>query len=336
MKAYTLGIESSCDETSLAVVRNRKVSACVVASSIAFHKRFGGIVPEIASRKQLEVIAFLLGEVLKKSRIGYSDIGLVAVTQAPGLIGSLLVGASFANALAYARGIKLAGVNHLKAHLFSAFLNNAIPIDRDFIGLVVSGGHTSIVHSRGFKSFTILGSTRDDAAGEAFDKIAKILGLGFPGGPRIARYARYGKASQALCIARKDIGLDFSFSGIKTAVLYAVQARRKKKRFSKQDVYDLARATQETIVEDVVGKTLEACRRKSCAIVVAGGGVTANAYLRSRLEEETKKRGIALRIADRKFTTDNAAMIAGLGEFEVQYRIKDACEAVEPRPYAQW
>jgi N6-L-threonylcarbamoyladenine synthase len=336
MSTLTLGIESSCDETSLALVHKRKVLSCVTASSIAFHKRFGGVVPEIASRKQLEVIGFLLDEALTCARVKARDIKLIAVTQAPGLIGSLLVGVSFANALSYALKVPLVGVNHLKAHLFAPFLDTDIPLRFPFVGLIVSGGHTSLLYSKGFRDFIPLGATRDDAAGEAFDKIAKILGLGFPGGPRIERAARAGTRTQNFSMARKDIGLDFSFSGIKTAALYYRDDLKKKKAFSRKAVADIACTVQGLIVEDIVHKAVAACTRTHAAAIVAGGGVMANAHMRARLVEEADKNGIKVFLPQGSFATDNAAMVAGLGEFEVQYTKPRMSASVEPYTHAQW
>ena len=221
---YVLGIETSCDETSAAVVKNgRKILSCVVSSSLKFHKKYGGVVPEIASRMQLETITQVLDSAIRQARVNLKEIDLISVTSGPGLLGSLLVGISFAKAISISLGIPLLGVDHIYSHIYANFLNGA-KIKLPFIGLVVSGGHTSLFYVRDFKKIETLGQTLDDACGEAFDKVAKILGLGYPGGPLIEKLAKGGdeRKIKFRCSGTKR-PLDFSFSGIKTAVLYFVK-----------------------------------------------------------------------------------------------------------------
>lgn len=305
----TLGIETSCDETSSAVLENGdRILSNVVSSSLAQHQPFGGVVPEIASRHCLEQIDLVFRLALRKAKVSEKDLDLIAVTQGPGLIGSLLVGLSFAKALAYQLAIPLVGVNHLEGHLAANFIGKPAP-GSGFVGLVVSGGHTELTcHRDG--SIKILGSTVDDAVGEAYDKIAKLLGLGYPGGPIIDRLAQKGNPKAYRFTKPKQEGrFDFSFSGIKTAVLYLVRENK----FSDPRLADLCASFQETVAGWLVEKTIDACRTQKVKEVVVGGGVSANSRLRSLLAEEARAYGIRVSFPPLSLTVDNAAMIARRG-----------------------
>lgn len=305
----TLGIETSCDETSCAVLENgNKILSNIVSSSFAKHKPFGGVVPEIASRHCLEQIDFVFREALRWAKVSRKDLNLVAVTYGPGLVGSLLVGLSFAKALAYELKIPFIGVNHLEGHLSANFIENSPP-EGPFVGLTVSGGHTELTYHRG-KSVELLGSTVDDAVGEAYDKTAKLLGLGYPGGPIIDRLAREGDPRAYRFSKPKQEGrFDFSFSGIKTAVLYLVN----RERIFGEKLKDLCASFQEAVARWLTEKTIAACRQKKAKEIVVGGGVSANSRLRHLLAEEAEPYRIRVRFPSLPLTQDNAAMIARRG-----------------------
>jgi len=325
----TLGIETSCDETGASVVKDGNVILSnTVASSLEFHKRYGGVVPEIATRYHVEVINYVVKDSLKKSKAGLKDIDLVAVTKGPGLVGSLLVGVSFAKALSYSLDIPLIGVNHLWAHLYSGLIEKP-EIKFPFIGLIVSGGHTSLVFCENTGKFKLLGQTRDDAVGEAFDKVAKILGLGYPGGPAIEKAARQGDPG-AVKFAPAYLGedsYDFSFSGMKTAVLYYVekQSPQKSRRAGTGKghyglwtmdyglICDIAAGFQKAVVDCLVVKAIDACKTKGVKTLVVGGGVSANILLRHELTREGRARGIDVIFPSSELSLDNAAMIAAMG-----------------------
>lgn len=313
-----LGIETSCDETAAAVVKDgRHILSSVVASSLPFHRKYGGIVPEIAFRKQLESMVQVAECSLSESGLGLEDIGLVSVTSGPGLLGSLLVGVSFAKSLSLARRLPLVGVNHLYSHIYASFLEG-VRIKPPFVALVISGGHTSLFHLEDFTKIRLLGATLDDACGEAFDKVAKILGLGYPGGPAIEKAGRLGDpAALRLSCCQTTRPLDFSFSGIKTAVLYHVRRRigvsSKNRHLSLFEVRDIASSFQQAVVEAVVTKALLACRLTKSAALVVGGGVAANARLREELFLRAAASGIHAYFPSKGLCLDNAAMVAGLG-----------------------
>lgn len=310
---YILGIETSCDETCASVVKDADtVLSNVVASSLKFHAAYGGIIPEIASRQQLESICSVVDASLKKSKVRPQDLGLIAVTQGPGLIGSLLVGISFARSLALSWKLPILGINHVRAHLYAAFIQHKISFP--FVGLVVSGGHTSLYKVHSLSHEEVLGSTRDDAAGEAFDKVAKILGLGYPGGPVIEMLARRGRKNAYAFSCACGLGSDFSFSGIKTAVLYKVRDLKKiYGRLSDEMTRDLCASFQEAVVSDLVAKSIRAAEKARAKTLVVGGGVAFNGYLRQRLEFAAAQAHIKLFIADKEYCLDNAAMVASLG-----------------------
>jgi N6-L-threonylcarbamoyladenine synthase len=317
---HILGIETSCDETSAAVVTDGCfVHSNVVASSLRDHQKYGGIIPEIASRRQLELISLVVASALEKAKMSLTDIGAIAVTCNPGLIGSLLVGISFARALSFAAGKPLIEVDHIKAHIYANFLRLAKdgeygrePLPKlPAIGLVVSGGHSSLYHIRDYNDFHPIGQTRDDAVGEAFDKVARILNLGYPGGPVIDRLAKQGENKKVrFPKAQLPGSLDFSFSGVKTAVLYHVQKHGQDKTF---DAAQVAYAFQDSVVSSLVEKCLLACKKYHANTLLIGGGVAANSGLRETLTAEAKERGISVFFPPMSLCLDNAAMIAGLG-----------------------
>lgn len=305
-----LGIETSCDETSASVVEDgKKVLSNSVVSSLKLHKKYGGIVPEIAFRMQLETITQVADCSLKEAGTKLKDIGLVSVTNGPGLLGSLLVGISFAKAVSIALNIPLLGVNHLHSHIYAPFFENKIRFP--FVALVVSGGHTSLFYVRDFDKMQLLGSTLDDACGESFDKVAKLLGLGYPGGALIEKISKKGKRGKIIfncCETRQ--ALDFSFSGIKTAVLYSV---RKQATLALCRKADIARSFQDSVLGAIVNKSLAACAAMENSRLVVGGGVVMNNQLRERFLEEAGRKGVKCYFPARRFCMDNAAMVAGLG-----------------------
>jgi N6-L-threonylcarbamoyladenine synthase len=315
-----LGIETSCDETAAAVVTDGcLVRSNVIATSLRDHQKYGGIIPEIASRRQLELIQLVTTGALEKAGLKLSDIQGIAVTRKPGLIGSLLVGISFARALSFAAGKPLVEVDHIKAHIYANFLR--LPKDGGYgrealprlpaIGLVVSGGHSSLYHVRGYDDFHLIGQTRDDAVGEAFDKVARILDLGYPGGPVIDRLAKTGenKLVRFPC-AHLPGSLDFSFSGVKTSVLYHVQKHGKDKNFDRAKV---AYAFQDSVVSSIIDKCLLACNKHRVNTLLIGGGVAANSALREGMAAHAQQHGIKVFFPSMALCLDNAAMIAGLG-----------------------
>lgn len=311
---YVLGIETSCDETSAAVVKNgSKVLSNIVTSSLSLHSKYGGVIPEIAFRMQMETITQVVETAIRDSGRCLNDIGLIAVTHQPGLLGSLLVGVSFAKGVHLARGIPLLGVNHLYSHIFASFLVGAKP-RFPFVALIVSGGHTSLYMVKDFDSLELLGATQDDACGEAFDKVAKIISLGYPGGPVIEKRAQAGDPKKIIfkCCDTKQI-FDFSFSGIKTAVLYYVQKNRKSGVLAKQAVNDICASFQESALDALVYKSLLACKRKGVRRLVVGGGVAANSLLRNKLQAQAGQEKIEVYFPSKALCMDNAAMVAGLG-----------------------
>jgi N6-L-threonylcarbamoyladenine synthase len=307
-----LAIETSCDETAAAVVDGgRKILSSVVASQDDVHAPYGGVVPELASRRHLEVLMPVVRRALETASMRLDDVDGFAVTHGPGLVGSLLIGCSAAKAIAYARRRPLVGVNHLEGHIYAAFLEGDPPAF-PFLALVVSGGHTALYLAREPRRYERIGQTRDDAAGEAFDKVAKLLGLGYPGGPAIERAARAGdpRAIAFPTANMSDGAPDFSFSGIKTAVSLHV---RRAGALDAAQVADVAASFQATAVKMLVRKTVKAARRAGVRRVVLTGGVAANTALREALEGECRERGWVLHVPSRRLCTDNAAMIAAAG-----------------------
>ncbi len=309
----TLGIETSCDETAVAIVEETfELRANLIAAQVHLHERFGGVVPEVAARAHVEALNPLLEEALETAGVQIGDVDGVAVTVGPGLVGALLVGMAAAKAISLAARVPLIGVHHLEGHYWANFLEHGPP-EPPFVALIVSGGHTMLVHVPELHHHVVLGQTLDDAAGEAFDKVARLLGLGFPGGPAIDRMAVEGDP-HAIRFPRamEDSGdLDFSMSGLKTAVLRHVKAEAAAGR----DLHlpDVAASFQEAIVDVQVTKTIEAARTTGVPTVLLGGGVVANTRLRERLLEAGAAEGLQVLVPSLGLCTDNAAMIACLG-----------------------
>jgi N6-L-threonylcarbamoyladenine synthase len=307
-----LAIESSCDETAAAVLADgRRLLSSVVASQDAVHAPYGGVVPELASRRHLEVITPVIEQALEGAGVKLADVDGIAVTQGPGLVGSLLVGCSVAKSLAWVHRKPLVGVNHLEGHIYAASLTEDAP-PHPFLALVVSGGHTALYHAREPLTYALVGQTRDDAAGEAFDKVAKLLGLGFPGGPVIQRVAEGGDPrAVAFPLAQMtDHSRDFSFSGIKTSVSLHVKRHGP---LGAAQVADIAASFQASVVKMLVRKTVKAALHLGVKRVVVTGGVAANGPLRQALGQEAAEHGLALHIPPPRLCTDNAAMIAAAG-----------------------
>jgi N6-L-threonylcarbamoyladenine synthase len=310
-----LTLETTCDETAAAVVTDRlEVLSSVVASQDDLHRRFGGVVPEIASRAQLERILPVVDQALRQAGLTLKDLDAVAVANTPGLAGSLLVGLMAAKALCLAREIPLVAVNHLQAHIYACRLASKEDVF-PCVGLVISGGHSSLYRCAGPLEFRLLGSTIDDAAGEAFDKVASMLGLPYPGGPAIQRAAERGNPNAypfPRALLKDEDRLDFSFSGLKTAVRYEIAGPGRvdfaKIRLGDGQVADLAASFQEAVVDCLVGKAFAALRRTGMRILCVGGGVAANARLRQRLSDEAQRQGVRLHVAPPRLCTDNAVM----------------------------
>jgi N6-L-threonylcarbamoyladenine synthase len=308
-----LGIETSCDETAAAVVeRARVVRSSVVASQIDRHARFGGVVPEIASRAHVELLTPVVAEALVEAGLSDHEVEAVAATSGPGLVGALLVGLSAAKALALVWDVPFVAVNHLEGHLYAAFLEEP-DLELPLVVLLVSGGHTMIVHMEEHGRYTLLGSTIDDAAGEAFDKVARYLGLGYPGGPVIDKLAAEGDPEAiAFPRAMADRGFDFSFSGLKTAVVNHVRSH------PEAATEDVAASFQEAVVDVLVDRTMKAARSVGAKGVCLGGGVAANSALRQRLVAACEADGVRPFVPSRAMCTDNAAMIAAAGWWRLQ------------------
>jgi N6-L-threonylcarbamoyladenine synthase len=313
-----LGIETSCDETAVALVENGRVLSNEVSSSVHLHSRYGGVIPEIASRFHTEYIFQVLQKALSDASCSVSDIDLVAVTQGPGLPGSLLVGIAFAKAISFAAEVPLVGVNHLHAHMLSCFLGRESGVlNKDifpFVGMVVSGGHTSIYACKGLKDFSVIGRTKDDAVGEAFDKVAKILDLGYPGGPVVEGRAASFPGEESIpfprALLKDEADLDFSFSGIKTAVMYYWRDSSK----TEEEKDKICFSFQEAVIDVIDEKLARAIRVTGTERLAVGGGVINNEALRQRLVSRCETEGVELYLPDKEYCADNAAMIASLGE----------------------
>jgi N6-L-threonylcarbamoyladenine synthase len=318
---FILGIETSCDETAAAVVEDgTAVLSSNVSSQVEVHHRYGGVVPELASRKHLESIVPVVAAAIRDSGINTDQIEAVAVTRGPGLVGALLVGFSFAKAYAYSLGIPLIGVNHLEGHINSVFLELQAP-PFPFVALLASGGHTGIYYVTSHTTIELMGQTRDDAAGEAFDKVAKILGLGYPGGEVIDRLSKEGdpdKIAFTRPYLRKS-GFDFSFSGIKTAVSLYVHKHQSNHRIR---IPDIAAGFQEAVVEVLAFKLINAALKKECGHVAVVGGVAANSGLRHKVRRDAEQQGLEVYIPSVKLCGDNAAMIAAAGYHYLQAGIE--------------
>lgn len=312
----TLAIETSCDETSIAILENgRNLLANIISTQIPIHQNYGGVVPEIASRKHIVNIMPVLKEALDEAKITLNDIDQIAVTYGPGLVGALLVGVSAAKALAFSLDVPLIGVNHLEGHIFANLLTHK-DLKPPFVSLVVSGGHTSLVEVRDYNKFYLIGQTRDDAAGEAFDKVARVMGLPYPGGPHIDKLAQKGNKDaidfpKALC---NKGNYDFSFSGLKSAVLnYLHNMEQKKLPINKEDV---AASFQKTVIAILVFKAIEALKETKLTKLVLAGGVAANSQLEEKLKVKCKELGYEFFYPSKILCTDNAAMIACRGYYQ--------------------
>lgn len=319
-----IGIESSCDETSVAILKNGKITANLISSQ-DFHKKFGGVVPELSSRAHLQIVNPLVKEALQKSSISLNDVELITATAGPGLIGALLVGLTYAKGLSYSLNKPFIGVNHIEGHIFSGFLMEEKPVF-PFIALVVSGGHTLLLLVKSFTEIVKLGSTVDDAAGEAFDKVSKMLGLGYPGGPKIQAAATKGDQNKInFPIAQLKDPYNFSFSGIKTSVLRYVQSLNG--NMNEQIINDIAASFQFAVVQALIRKLEKAIQNFNIKSISVVGGVAANKMLRESASELANKYDIKLIIPAFEYCGDNAAMIAFRGESLYAAGIRDTLES---------
>ena len=322
---YILGIESSCDDTAAAVLKDGKIVSNKVANQ-SIHEQYGGVVPELASRAHQQNIVPVVDLALKEAGVDKKDLSAIAFTKGPGLLGSLLVGASFAKSMSLALDIPLIGVHHMKAHILAHFIqDNEMKLpDFPFLALTISGGHTQIVQVNNHFDFKILGETRDDAVGEAFDKSAKIMGLPYPGGPLIDKYAQKGNPKAFRFPKPKVPGMDFSFSGLKTSILYFLQKQtRENPHFIEENLADLSASIQYTIVNILMDKLKLAVETTGINRIAIAGGVSANSGIRNALLEAEKKMNWQVYIPKFEFTTDNAAMIAIVGYLKYQVGMFD-------------
>ena len=313
---YILAIESSCDETAAAVVKNgREVLSNIISSQIELHKLYGGVVPEIASRKHIEKINPVIREALAEAGMKLEDMDAIGVTYGPGLVGALLVGVAAAKAISYAKNIPLVGVHHIEGHISANYIENK-DLEPPFLGMVVSGGHTHLVTVKDYGKYEILGKTRDDAAGEAFDKVARAIGLGYPGGPKIDKLAKEGNP-QAIAFPRAhvaDAPLDFSFSGLKSSVLnYINSCEMKHQEICRADV---AASFQAAVVDAIVSHTIEAAKTYHIDKVALAGGVASNSALRQAMKEKCEAAGLKFYYPSPILCTDNAAMIGCAAYYE--------------------
>lgn len=314
---YILAIESSCDETSAAVVVNgREVLSNVIASQIDTHKKYGGVVPEVASRMHIEAISGVVEEALKEANVTLDKIDAIGVTYGPGLVGALLVGLQFAKGLSFATKKPLIGVNHIEGHICANYIQHK-ELKPPFVSLVVSGGHTFIVHVKNYGDYEVIGQTRDDAAGEAYDKVARALGLGYPGGPKIDKLAKEGNP-KAIVFPRANFHeetLDFSFSGVKSAVLnYLNKCKMQEIEVNKADV---AASFQHAVIDVLKENVLLTCKKRNVKTIAIAGGVASNSSLRETLIKEASKRGIEVLFPAPILCTDNAAMIGSAAYFNL-------------------
>lgn len=309
-KHITLGIESSCDETAIGIVANgREMLANVISSQIDIHTEYGGVVPEIASRKHLENINGVIDKALDDAGITIDDVDLIGVTYGPGLVGALLIGVAAAKAISWSKGIPMVAVNHMHGHIAANYIEHK-ELEPPFMGLVVSGGHTNIINVESYNTCNKLGSTRDDAAGEAFDKVARVIGLGYPGGPKVDKAAKLGN-KEAISFKRvylENGSYDFSFSGLKTQALNYINSERQAGR--EIDVNDMAASFQEAVVEVLVNKAVSAALEFNQDRIVMAGGVASNSRLRELITEKAREHGIEILAPSPILCTDNGVMIA--------------------------
>lgn len=311
----TLGVETSCDETSIAIVRNgREVLTNRISSQIDLHKKFGGVVPEVASRKHIETIDYILDDALNEAKLSLNDIDNIAVTYGPGLVGALLVGLSYAKALSFALDKPLIGVNHIEGHISANYIEYP-DLKPPFVCLIVSGGHSHLVYIKDYGKYEILGRTRDDASGEAFDKIARAMNLGYPGGPIIDDLAKKGN-KDAIDFPRsylEEDSFDFSFSGLKSAVLNYLNSMKQKGE--NIVVEDVCASFQNAVIEVLVDKTVKLAKMKNSKIIAIAGGVASNSGLRELMQKKALEYNIEVKYPSRVLCTDNAAMIASAGYY---------------------
>ncbi|NMM50536.1 tRNA (adenosine(37)-N6)-threonylcarbamoyltransferase complex transferase subunit TsaD [Marinigracilibium pacificum] len=331
MSINILAIESSCDETAASVISDGKVVNNIIATQ-DIHEKYGGVVPELASRVHQQNIVPVVSEALKQANIEISDINAVAFTRGPGLLGSLLVGVSFAKGLSLARNIPMIEVNHMQAHILAHFIDDPKP-EFPFLCLTVSGGHTQLVVVRDYLDMEIIGQTKDDAVGEAFDKAAKIMGLPYPGGPLIDKYAKDGDPKKYTYPPAEIPGLDFSFSGIKTAILYFLRDELKSNPdFIKENINDICAGIQQSLINMLIDKLKKAVKQTGIKRVALAGGVSANSGLRNTLQSEAEKHGWETFIPAFEYCTDNAGMIAIAAWYKYQAKeFVDLNVSAEPR-----
>lgn len=324
----TLAIESSCDETSVAILEDgRKVLANIVASQIDIHKKYGGVVPEIASRQHVEAINTVIKEAFDKAELNFKDIDLVSATRGPGLIGALLVGLSAGKAMALALNKPFLGVNHIMGHVCANYISHK-NLTPPFIGLIISGGHTYLINVKNFVDFELIGTTIDDAAGEAFDKVARAMDLPYPGGPVIDELAKTGKDNLSFPRVMINDGYNFSFSGLKTAVInYLHNKDQKNEKIIKEDV---AKSFQEAVVDVLLEKTFKLQKEKGLDTIVLSGGVSANSRVREAFEERGKKEGVKIFYPSKDLCTDNAAMIGSCAYYLYNSKTYDGITFADP------
>lgn len=316
MGKYILAIESSCDETSAAVVKDgREVLSNIIASQIDTHTKYGGVVPEVASRMHIEVVDAIVKSALEEANMSLEQIDAIGVTYGPGLVGALLVGLQYAKGLSLASKKPLVGVNHIEGHICANYIQHT-ELKPPFVSLVVSGGHTFIVHVKDYGKYEVIGQTRDDAAGEAFDKVARAIGLGYPGGPKIDKISKEGNENAIEFPRAKfhDDTLDFSFSGLKSAVLNYINTCKMKD--IEINVADVAASFQKAVIDVLKENVFLTCERKKVDKIAIAGGVASNSTLREELIKEGKKKGVKILFPDRILCTDNAAMIGSAAYYE--------------------
>ncbi|MGO4987322.1 tRNA (adenosine(37)-N6)-threonylcarbamoyltransferase complex transferase subunit TsaD [Gallicola sp. Sow4_E12] len=327
----SMAIETSCDETSVAVLKNgRDVLVNLISSQIDVHKRFGGVVPEVASRMHLESINNIIEEALEEGDIGFEDLDFISCTKGPGLIGALLVGVSASKALSYSLGIPLVGVNHMQGHICANYISHK-ELEPPFISLVVSGGHTYLIEVLSYADYNIIGRTKDDAAGESFDKIGRAMGLSYPGGPQIDRLAKQGnpKAVDFPRVMMDSKDYDFSFSGLKTAVLNYINHQKQKEE--DLNVEDICASFQASVMDVLVEKSFRLAHEKGYKIIAVSGGVAANSELKKRMEERGQEENIKIYFPEPILCTDNAAMIGCAGYYDfINGKTEDLDMRVDP------
>jgi N6-L-threonylcarbamoyladenine synthase len=327
MQTTILGIETSCDETSVAVIRDGTLLSNIISSQLV-HEQFGGVVPELASRAHQKLIVPVVTEAMEKAEIKKEELSAIAVAVGPGLMGSLLVGVNFGKAFSYGLGIPFIAVNHMEAHIYSNFIEDPVP-QFPFINLTVSGGHTQIVLLKDEFEYQIIGETKDDAAGEAFDKVAKMLNLGYPGGPQIDRHAKNGDPN-AIKFPKpygRENDFDFSFSGIKTSVLYYLRDNKlRDTQIPDQQLADICAGFQSTVVDVLVQKTIRAAEQYKVRDIAVAGGVSANSRLREEMKSAAEAKGLRFFIPKFEYCTDNGAMIAEVGYRKFQRTLFSAMD----------